>query len=259
MAFGSRLRARESRSRENSKKRKRKQRTGKKQVILVALAFWEDGRREVLDWQLARSRDHTQWEVLLNRLVQRGVQAEKGLKMIVRDGCGGLEEAVAYVYGSHVLDQRCVFHKLHNVASKVRSELKGKEKREERKQIMKEASHIYQAQTALQAQQRLYEWSDHWQQWAPEAVATLNRDFEATLVFYQLDTLTREWIRTTSLLERANRAFRSKFRQAVIFGSQIGADVALSLQVLRLHTQWTKGSWWQVSHDLPFQVRELHP
>src|SRR5947209_13847219 len=67
MAFGSRLRARESRSRENSKKRKRKQRTGKKQVILVALAFWEDGRREVLDWQLARSRDHTQWEVLLNR------------------------------------------------------------------------------------------------------------------------------------------------------------------------------------------------
>ena len=57
---------------------------------------------------------------------------------------GGLEEAAASGYGSHLLDQRCVFHKLHNVASKVRSELKGKEKREERKQLMKEASHIYQ-------------------------------------------------------------------------------------------------------------------
>lgn len=179
--------------------------------------------------------------------------------MIVRDGCGGLEAAVAQVYGSCVLDQRCVFHKLHNMASKMRSELKGKEKREERKQIMEEASQIYRAQTALQAHQRLQEWVHHWQEQAPDAVATLTRDFEATLVFYQLDTLTREWIRTTSLLERANRAFRSKFRQAVTFGGQIGAEVALYLQVLRLHTQWTKGSWWQVSHDLPFQVRKLHP
>ena len=107
---------------QDSKKRHRKQRTGNKQVILVALAFWEDGRREVLDWHIAPSEEHTHWEVLLNRLFQRGVQAEKGLKMIVRDGCGGLEEAVAQVYGPCVLDQRCVFHKLHNVASKVRSE-----------------------------------------------------------------------------------------------------------------------------------------
>jgi transposase-like protein len=51
---------------QDSKKRKRKQRTGKKQVILVALAFWEDGRREVLDWQIAKSEEHTHWEVLLN-------------------------------------------------------------------------------------------------------------------------------------------------------------------------------------------------
>lgn len=225
----------------------------------MALAFWEDGRREVLDWQIAPSEEHTHWEVLLNRLFQRGVQVEKGLKMIVRDGCAGLEAAVAQVYGSCVLDQRCVFHKLHNVASKVRSELKGKEKREERKQMMEGASHIYRAETAGQAQQRMQAWAEQWQERAPDAVATLKRDFEATLVFYQLDTLTREWIRTTSLLERAKRAFRSKFRQAVTFGSQIGAEVALYLQVLRLHTQWTKGSWWQVSHELPFLVRELHP
>ncbi|GAC1402833.1 MAG: hypothetical protein NVS4B12_22750 [Ktedonobacteraceae bacterium] len=122
---------------------------------------------------------------------------------------------------------------------------------------MKEASEIYHADTASQARQHLQVWGRRWQGCAPDTVATLKHDFEATLVFYQLDTLTREWIRTTSLLERANRAFRSKFRQAVTFSSQIGAEVALYLQVL--HTQWTKGSWWQVSHDLPFQVRKLHP
>lgn len=243
----------------DAKNRKRKQRTGKKEVILVALAFWEDGRREVLDWHIAPSEEHTHWEVLLNRLWRRGVQPEKGLKMSVRDGCGGLEEALAQVYGPSVLDQRCLFHKLRNVATKVRSELKGKEHQEERKQLMKDASEIYQAETASQACLRLEAWAQQWQGRAPDAVATLKREFEATVVFYQLDTITREWIRTTSLLERANRAFRTKFRQAVTFGSHIGAEVALYLQVLRLHTHWTKGSWWDVSHNLPFALRELHP
>ena len=118
---------------------------------------------------------------------------------------------------------------------------------------------IYQAETASQAQLRLQAWAQQWQGRAPNAVATLKRDFEATVVFYQLDTITREWIRTTSLLERANRAFRTKFRQAVTFGSHMGAEVAVYLQVLRLHTHWTKGSWWEVSYDLPFALRELHP
>ena len=54
--------------------------------------------------------------------------------MVVRDGSGGLGEALALVYGSTVLEQRCLFHKLRNVADKACTELKGEEKREERKQ-----------------------------------------------------------------------------------------------------------------------------
>jgi transposase-like protein len=57
----------------------------------VALGFWNDGsgRREVLDWQIAPSEEHSEWEKLLTRLWQRGVQPEKGLQMVVRDGSGG--------------------------------------------------------------------------------------------------------------------------------------------------------------------------
>jgi hypothetical protein len=62
----------------------------------------------VLDWHIAPSEEHTHWEVLLNRLWRRGVQPEKGVKTIVRDGCGGVEEAIALVYGPSVLDQRCM-------------------------------------------------------------------------------------------------------------------------------------------------------
>jgi putative transposase len=246
-------------SKQDKRKRSRKQRTGQRKVILVALGFWEDGTREILDWQIAPSEEHTQWETLLTRLWKRGVQPETGLKLVVRDGSGGLGEALALVYGTSVLDQRCIFHKLRNVAEKARSELKGEEKREQRKHLMEQAKEIYQAESASQAKERLQLWGTQWRECAPKAVATLEKDFEHTLVYYALDTITREWIRTTSLLERTNRELRRKFRQAVSFGSQIGAEVAVYLQVQRLHARWTDASWWQVSHDLLFALWKTDP
>jgi len=94
---------------------------------------------------------------------------------------------------------------------------------------------------------------------SPSAVATLERDFEQTLAFYTLEGIPREWIRTTSLLERTNRELRRKFRQAVTFGSQAGAQVAIFLQVQRLHAQWSQQTWWDISHSLSFQLWNLNP
>src|SRR5947209_16895220 len=201
------------------RKRRRQERKGQRVVVLVALGFWNDGssRREIVDWEIATSEEHTEWEKLLNRLWERGVRPERGLQMVVRDGSGGLGEALALVYGSTVLDQRCLFHKLRNVAEKARSELKGEEKREERKQLLEQARAIYQAESAAQARERLARWAEQWCACAPKAVATLERDFEQTLVYYSLPSVAREWIRTTSLLERTNRQLRRKFRQAVTF------------------------------------------
>ncbi len=243
------------------RKRRRKERKGQRVVVLVALGFWNDGsgRREILDWEIAKSEEHTEWEKLLNRLWERGVRPERGLQMVVRDGSGGLGEALALVYGSTVLEQRCLFHKLRNVADKARSELKGQEKREERQQLLEQASAIYQAESAAQAYQRLAKWAQDWRERAPKAVATLERDFEQTLVYYSLESVAREWIRTTSLLERTNRQLRQKFRQAVTFGSRKGAEVALYLQVQRLHAHWTEESWWEVSHSLYFDLWNLNP
>lgn len=243
----------------DKKQRQRHQRSGKKVVILVALGFWPDGRREILDWEIASSEDQTQWERLLNCLWGREVTAERGLKMIVRDGCGGLGEAVALVYGTRILDQRCIFHKLKNVGDKVRSELKGKERKDTRKALMEQAALIYRAPDAEAARHQLAEWCQTWRLQAPEAVATLERDFEHTLIFYQLDAVAREWIRTTSLLERTNRELRRKFRQAVTFGSALGAQAAVYLQVQRLHAVWTKANWWDVSHALSFSLAIPYP
>jgi hypothetical protein len=243
--------------------RARHERKGKKRVILVALGFWtENGKekREIVDWQIAESEKHEEWEVLLHRLVKRGAKAENGLKAIIRDGCGGLGRAVELVYAQSVIDQRCIFHKLKNVRDKCRTELKGDDHPEQRRQFLQDASAVYQAESAEQAKERLAVWSTKWGEVAPESVATFERDFDATIAFYQLEGLPLQWVRSTSLLERVNRQLRRKFRQALSFGSNVGAEAALYLQVQRLHAQWNHTSWWHTSHALSLDLLQVyHP
>jgi hypothetical protein len=57
-----------------------------------------------------------------------------------------------------------------------------------------------------------------------------------------------------SSLERTNRQLRRKFRQAGSFGSQKGAEVAIYLQIQRLHAHWSKQPWWEVCRSLSISV-----
>jgi transposase-like protein len=165
---------------------------------------------------------------------------------------------VELVYAQSVVDQRCIFHKLKNVRDKCRTELHGDDHKEERRQLMQEAGAVYHAESAQQAKELLAVWSLKWGEMAPKSVATFGRDFDATIAYYQLQGVALEWVRSTSLLERVNRQLRRKFRQALSFGSNVGAEVALYLQVQRLHAQWNRTSWWQTSHALYFDLQMVH-
>ncbi len=124
--------------------RGRQQHKGKRMVLLVALGLWTDGsgRREILDWELAEGETQPDWQRLLDRLEERGVRPEAGLQAVIRDGKGELGAAVAQVYGTCVIEQRCVFHKLRNVADKAREDMSGEGYRELRKQLLEQASVI---------------------------------------------------------------------------------------------------------------------
>ena len=239
--------------------RKRQGRKGKKVVLLVALGFWTDGTRQIVDWEVADGESQAAWERLVHRVWQRGVRLEKGLQAVIRDGSGELGEALAWVYGASLLEQRCIFHKLRNVADKSREELKGDDHKERRAQLLEQARTIYQAESAAQARTRLATFADTWSARTPKTVATLQRDFEQTIAYYALEGLARELVRTTSLLERTNRELRRKFRQVGCFSSLEGAEVAIYLQVQRLHARWSQQIWWDISHLLYFDFCHLNP
>src|SRR6266516_1079119 len=241
---------------EDSRKRKRQRKSGKGMVVLGALGLWTDGsrQRQILDWEVADQEDKASWERLVQRLWARGVKLETGLQAIVRDGSEGLEQALDYVYGSALVQQRCIFHKLRNVSDKC----VGLD-REEKKSLLEQAAAVYQALSAPEARARLIAFAEHWQPTQPQAVATFEREFEQTIRYFSLEGMVREMVRTTSLLERTNRELWRKFRQVGCFSSPRGAEVAVYIQVTRLNAQWAKTSWWEASHSLALDLLNINP
>jgi transposase-like protein len=242
---------------QDSHQRTRHRKRGKRIVVLVALGLWTDGsgKRHILDWEVADQEDQAAWERLVQCLWERGVKLETGLQAIVRDGTEGLEQALDYVYGSALVQQRCIFHKLRNVSTKCIGL-----DREGKKLLMEQATAVYQATSAPEARARLLTFGQRWRATQPpQAVATFEREFEQTIRYFSLEGMAREVVRTTSLLERTNRELRRKFRQVGCFSSPRGTEVAVYIQVTRLNAQWNKTSWWEASHALALDLLNSNP
>lgn len=207
-----------------------------KRPLLIAVGVWpEEGFYQVLDWELGAGpgEDKDSWLLLLNRLTERGLHPDFGLELFVTDGGSGLLSALQETF-SHLPRQRCVFHKIRNVLAHltVSPTLSKEEQYALRKQIARQLALIWQAPTRPEAEKRARQFCQSWQAAQPEAVATLQRDFQDTLTFYTLQAQNRLWpahfLRTTSLLERLNRNIRARLRKAGAFHSFTGLLVMLS-------------------------------
>jgi transposase-like protein len=204
----------------------------KKIPILAAQGVWPaTGHTKLIAWMQADGEDEKSWQTFLERLWESGLTPENGLKLVVSDGGTGFEAAYQNVYWS-VLRQRCVFHKLQNLshALKLAQDLDPQAKKNFATAFLRSASRIWQADDKTQAIHLYQTFCEQWQTTQPKAVQTLQRDFEATLAFYDAqeyaETKGEHWpahfLRTTSPLERMFREFRRRFRQAVLFHSNAG-------------------------------------
>ncbi len=236
--------------------RRRRVKTVAHVPILAAQGVWPaTPRHEIIAWTVGQAEDRDSWEQLLDRLVARGVTPARGLRLVVGDGSAGLEEARQTVLWD-VPFQRCIFHKLRNIgqAIAVPNELSVPARKSYRRRLIRSAARIWQAPTVAGARQRRAEFCQRWQEAQPDAVACLNRDFEATLTFYELLAATAAagtpWpahaVRTTSPLEREFRAWRKRLRSAVLFHSLAGLKAVISQFLFRRTAQrtgWPPGQW----------------
>ena len=237
----------------DKKGRKRDRLKLKRFPLLVAYGVDPgSGERWVLDWERGREEDLESWRTLLMRLQGRGLSERAGLKLFVHDGSLGLGRALELVYfGDGVQHQRCVFHKLQNVKRDVVGQ-EGMSAKERRAEVLSRASWVYRGKDEEEIRQHLAEFRARWQESEPKAVQTLERDFDQTLVYLKVmgaagrrgEQWKLECLRTTSPLERVQRHFRQKARQAAIFHSAKGVDAAIQLVIAHRHLADNSTEFW---------------
>lgn len=220
---------------------KRKQ----KRVMLSALGVWPDGHWEIVHWQIAAGENETTWKTFFGQLYAKGL-TEETTKLVVSDGAQGLESGLDYhFYG--VPHQRCVFHKIKNIADHLLyGDLEGggeasddkvtrKAKTARKKAILADASVIYdhQSESDMRAQAEVFRQT--WQELEPKAVANFFTDFDKTLAYLRVDfpASLGVLIRTTNRLERFHKEMRRKQRDIGMFQSEEGCEAIWYLLTTR--------------------------
>jgi transposase-like protein len=217
--------------------RRRPVKSRRKRCLLIALGVWPDsGRQEVLAWHLADSEDTASWLTFLSHLEEQGLRGETGLELLIHDGGSGLCAALTVVHFD-ATEQRCLFHKLRNIwhAIHVAEDLPRHERIRQRRTIYRDFVAIFQAKQRSTVLRRALKVVQQYRTSQPEAVATLRRDFRATVAYFLLQeqhpTWQRKYLRTTSRLERFNRRLRRRIRSANAYHSDTGVLAMIAQEV----------------------------
>ncbi len=230
----------------------RREMHGVDQVILTVMGVWEDGRHQILHYQLASAEDTAAWADLLTSLIGRGLDAA-AVQMVVSDGSTGLPAALA-THLPAAKQQRCVVHKIRGLekafcyralptTDPVTQEPLTHEaaRRLRRQQLSTDAHAIFEAPTRAEADARLAAFRSTWASLESEVVRLLTKNVDASLTFYQFDQLLHPLIRSTNLLERFFREFRTKSDEIGAFPNDLSCLVVFHLIVIRDDAKHDRG------------------
>lgn len=214
-------------------------------VILDEMYLWEKSRKRpvllaidssghILGFEGPTERSVVNWRRLLDRLSERGVSPDKGLKYVVADGDPAIRLAVQWAWGKAKV-QNCIWHILVAVGAEARKVF-GETSRKA-KEVVAEARAVLwhterNAQTVKGAAERLtaFRQKHAGQPW----VDIVARGFAEALTYLESPKIPR----TNGAAERAIKELRRRIKTMDGFKSHMGARHLLAVLI-----QWY--NWWR--------------
>ena len=231
----------------------RKEMRGQERVILTVLGVWEDGRHEILHYEPAAAEDTDAWTNLLAALKRRGLDPAR-VRMLVSDGSSGLPAALTKELPS-AQQQRCTVHKIRGLERHfcyrdlartdptTQAPLSFEQARWLRRaQVTTDAHAIFEAPSRAEAVERLAAVQTRWGDVEPEVVRQLTQGIESSFTFYQFDVALHGLVRSTNLLERFFREFRTKSDEIGAFPNEASCLVVFHVIVTRDHAKHDRGN-----------------
>jgi putative transposase len=180
----------------------KKARGAKREPLLVAYGIDLMGRREVIDFRLAKSESEAAWTQFLTSLFTRGLRGEP-LELIITDGGQGLIRAVETVYPL-VCRQRCWAHMMRNVVAACPKRLA--------EVVAGAARKIYLASTRREALAHFAAFKRRFESRVPRAVRKIERVLDELVAFFGCVPGERRAVRTTNAIERLFVELRRRLR-----------------------------------------------
>jgi len=171
----------------------------------VLIGVREDGKKELVAVEDGYRESAESWRSVLRNLKQRGLEAPL---LAIGDGALGFWKALAEV-GPQAAEQRCWVHRTANVLDKLPRRLQPRAK--------KHLHEIFQAETKTAAEEQVRSFVKEYADRYPKAAASLVKDEEKLLTFYDFPAAHWQTIRSTNVIESAFATV--KLRQRVTKGA----------------------------------------
>jgi transposase-like protein len=185
---------------------------------LVLIGVREDGSKELIAVEDGYRESKESWLSVLRDLASRGVEAPL---LAIGDGALGFWAALREVWPESQ-EQGCWVHRTANVLDKLPKRLQPRAKRQ--------LHEIFQAETKAIAEQQVEKFVQEYEDKYPKAVASLLRDRERMLTFYDFPAAHWQSIRSANVIESAFATVRLRQRVTKGAGSRAkGLTMAFKL------------------------------
>ena len=171
------------------------------EAFYVVLAVLPDATREVIAIEHMPTESGTGWQVIFQRLRERGVEK---VGLVVADVIAGLEKAATKILGSMPV-QQCVVHLKRGLAAHVRPKLRGA--------LFEDLAHVFPiGDKNISSEMGWQRWNEFCQNWGKtyDKIARManNEDYRNCFTYLDFDYRIQSMIYTTNWIERLNRDFR---------------------------------------------------
>jgi transposase-like protein len=188
---------------------------------LVLIGVREDGSKELVAVEDGYRESSESWLSVLRDLQGRGLEAPL---LAIGDGALGFWKALRETW-PETAEQRCWVHRTANVLDKLPKRLQPRAK--------KHLHEIFQAETKEVAQEQVEVFQREYGDRYPKAVASLVRDEEKLLTYYDFPAAHWQTIRSTNVIESAFATVRLRQRVTKGAGSR-ARGLAMAHQLLAM-------------------------
>lgn len=217
-----------------------------KEGLFCAWGILSNGHKVMLHLALGNRESSENWKEFFEHMQRRGLRVPL---LIISDGNPGMLNAIDASFPLSKR-QRCLFHKLSNIANKL--------PKEGLDEVMPEIRSCYYAQDQELARQLAIKIIDRFAKKYPSAMKCFQDDFEACIAFLEFPKGHHKFIRTTNLLERC---FEEQKRRTKVIPRFLGEQSAIKLvfaTLIRVSERWRKIKMTSFDLALLRNIRSLY-